>query len=119
MRTFSRYSCEYCTINDNHSMDGGFLYGEIYSMVTIKHSKIYRNSAEDTGSVMYLLSCVNASAFVNNTIYNNEVGEYGTIYLLESNLVMNDTIFHDNVESNEGGNGITAGIMGILSMINV
>ena len=117
VRTKSEYKCEYCTITDNSAKSGGFAYGEIDSKVDIMHSRLSKNFSALKGSVLMLNTCKNNSQFINNTVYENEVGYAGTMYLIKSSISINDTIMHDNSETSDTAQ--TPGISSILSTIVV
>ena len=82
IRTKGDYKCEYCTVTSNSANIGGFAYGEMYSKIDILHSNLSRNKAHKKGSVLMLNTCLNNSQFINNTVWENEVGYTGTMYLL-------------------------------------
>ena len=105
-----------CKFTNNKAQKGGAVYVESSSRTEIIQSIFDRNIATTIGSAYYIsnsdyhpMSLIKMSTFTNNT-----VSSFGTIFLSEATLELDEISLENNLTS-----GQTAGIVLVMSQIIV
>lgn len=85
------------TISRNSAIDGGGLYCDEFTPI-LEFNAVYRNYALNCGGGSYFWGCDTINT-LKNTYYGNVAGVLGGgIYLFSSTIIVNNSIFWDNVD---------------------
>ena len=112
----SNFNCDSCNFTNNSAKQGGALYIENSSRITISSSNFDGNFALENGSAIYITSSkTDPKSYIQSTTFtNNQVGGFGSIFLFEAFLELDNIKLENNLTS-----GQTSGITLIMSEITL
>ena len=97
--TESTFICSSCTFTNNKAQNAGAVYADGASRILISSSNFDRNIATDNGSVIYIIMSKTEpiSYIKKSTLTNNQVGSFGSIFLNEASLELDEITLQHNM----------------------
>ncbi|CAG9321390.1 unnamed protein product [Blepharisma stoltei] len=107
----SIFFCNSCNFTNNVALEGGAIYAEQDSLISISDSLFYKNSCKDDGSTIYIFNSNRNSSINYSQIYENHSENGGTIIVINSKLSIDSLI----LKNNNGGFKLAISAVDILN----